>query len=91
MSACPLCRRWNVGDGVGGGGAWECGGRHFKIGSLRDLYPQLWTVRNQFLHLDLKEYFHAIVTIRITLKSSPPNCELPVFFDFCVSSVEAGA
>ena len=26
MSACPLCRRWDVGDGVGGGGAWECGG-----------------------------------------------------------------
>jgi hypothetical protein len=45
-------------------------------------------VKNQFLYLDLKEYFDAFLAIRIILKHIPPNCELPT--QFCVFSVEVG-
>ena len=54
---CPLCRRWDVGDGVGGGRDGIVGERHFKIGSLRDLYPQLLDSEKSVLALGYKGIF----------------------------------
>lgn len=57
------------------------GEEYFKLDSPRDLFPQHLDSEKSVLHLDLKEYFHAILTIRIVLKHSPPHCELLVLFN----------
>lgn len=64
---------------------WEMGLGQFKIDSPRGLLPQPLDGKKS------KAFFHAILTIRLISKHSPPNCELLVLFNVCISSAEAGA